>query len=324
MTAIQLHYSHHLHRSTTQPRSRPPPPSPPPRRSHHVIISSAKSQPHCHHHNLSSRTLRAAVIGGGPAGSSAAEALAAGGIETFLIERNPSGSKPCGGAIPLCMLDEFSIPLSLVDRKVTRVNIISPSNLTVDFSKTLGSREFIAMLRREVLDSYLRSRAQSHGAQLISGLFTDLEIPTSSSAPYVVHYNIDGSKRSLHADVVIGADGAHSKVAKAISAGNYDYALAIQERIKLPDEKMRQYENLAEMYVGSDISPDFYGWVFPKCDHVAVGTGTARARGKIRRVYNSGIRERVRERISGGRVIKVEATRFRLTRDRDESGAESH
>ena len=27
-------------------------------------------------------------------------------------------------------------------------------------------------------------------------------------------------------------------------------------------------------YVGDDVSPDFYGWVFPKYDHVAVGTGT--------------------------------------------------
>lgn len=37
---------------------------------------------------------------------------------------------------------------------------------------------------------------------------------------------------------------------------------------------MEYYEDLAEMYVGDDVSPDFYGWVFPKCDHVAVGTGT--------------------------------------------------
>jgi hypothetical protein len=36
---------------------------------------------------------------------------------------------------------------------------------------------------------------------------------------------------------------------------------------------MKYYENLAEMYVGDDVSPDFYGWVFPKYDHVAVGTG---------------------------------------------------
>jgi geranylgeranyl reductase len=38
--------------------------------------------------------------------------------------------------------------------------------------------------------------------------------------------------------------------------------------------KIRFYEELAEMYVGDDVSPDFYGWVFPKYDHVGVGTGT--------------------------------------------------
>ena len=44
-----------------------------------------------------------------------------------------------------------------------------------------------------------------------------------------------------------------------------------QERIRIPDDKMEYYKDLAEMYVGDDVSPDFYGWVFPKYDHVAVG-----------------------------------------------------
>ena len=35
-----------------------------------------------------------------------------------------------------------------------------------------------------------------------------------------------------------------------------------------------EMKDRAEMYVGEDVSPDFYAWVFPKCDHVAVGTGT--------------------------------------------------
>lgn len=257
---------------------------------------------------LPGRKLRAAVIGGGPAGSSAAEALAAGGVETFLFERSPpSAAKPCGGAIPLCMLDEFDIPSHLIDRHVTRMRIISPSNLAVDFGKTLRPDEFIAMLRREVLDSFLRSRAESRGANLISGLVTDLELPTSSlTAPYVVHYTANNARHSLAVDVVVGADGANSRVAKSIKAGNYACAIAFQERIKLPNDKMEYYENMAEMYVGNDISPDFYGWVFPKCDHVAVGTGTVRAKQDIK-VYQRGIRERVKPKINGGKVIKVEA-----------------
>jgi geranylgeranyl reductase len=267
-----------------------------------LTITATSSSP------LSGRKLRAAVIGGGPAGSSAAEALAAGGVETFLFERSPSTAKPCGGAIPLCMIDEFSIPLHLIDRHVTRMKIISPSNLTVDFgSKTLKSHEFIPMLRREVLDSFLRSRAQSNGAQLITGLVTDIEVADFlSSKPYVIHHTINNCKRSLAVDLIVGADGANSRVAKIINAGNYRCAIAFQERIKLPDEKMACYHNLAEMYVGNDVSPDFYGWVFPKCDHVAVGTGTACARPDIK-VCQRGIRERVKEKIKGGRVIKVEA-----------------
>ena len=70
---------------------------------------------------------------------------------------------------------------------------------------------------------------------------------------------------------VIGADGANSRIAKEIDAGEYDYAIAFQERIRIPEDKMDYYRDLAEMYVGDDVSPDFYGWVFPKYDHVAVG-----------------------------------------------------
>ncbi|KAF8403477.1 hypothetical protein HHK36_011581 [Tetracentron sinense] len=291
--ATQTHHLHSLFSSLSSTKKTLP-------KSPSVIIAG-KATP-----LISGRKLRAAVIGGGPAGSSAAEALAAAGIETFLIERSPAGSKPCGGAIPLCMLDEFSIPPELVDRKVTRMKIISPSNLTVDFGKTLKSHEYIAMLRREVLDSYLRSRAQSNGANLITALFTHLEVPSSPYSPYTVHYTINRTRHSLPVDVVVGADGANSRVAKSIHAGDYTCAIAFQERIKLPDEKMEYYQDLAEMYVGNDISPDFYGWVFPKCDHVAVGTGTVCSKQNIK-LYQRGIRDRAKEKIAGGKVFKVEA-----------------
>ncbi|XP_021278057.1 geranylgeranyl diphosphate reductase, chloroplastic-like [Herrania umbratica] len=266
----------------------------------HLTITAA-------HPHLSGRKLRAAVIGGGPAGSSAAETLASGGIETFLFERSPSTAKPCGGAIPLCMIDEFSIPLHLIDRHVTKMKIISPSNIAVDFgSKSLRSHESIPMLRREVLDSFLRARAQSAGAQLIPSLVTSLELPSSPFSPYIINHTTNNSRKTLAVDLIIGADGANSKVAKFIKAGNYTCAIAFQERIRLPDEKMEYYQNLAEMYVGDDVSPDFYAWVFPKCDHVAVGTGTVCAKQDIK-LYQRGIKERVRNKIYGGKVIKVEA-----------------
>ena len=62
---------------------------------------------------------KVAVVGGGPSGACAAEIFAQEkAIDTVLIERKMDNAKPCGGAIPLCMVGEFDIPESTVDRKV--------------------------------------------------------------------------------------------------------------------------------------------------------------------------------------------------------------
>lgn len=83
--------------------------------------------------------------------------------------------QPCGGAIPLCMIGEFNLPEEIVDRKVTKMKMISPSNREVDVGRTLSEKEYIGMCRREVLDNFLRQRASKSGAKLINGLFMRLE-----------------------------------------------------------------------------------------------------------------------------------------------------
>ncbi len=256
--------------------------------------------------------LRVAVVGSGPAGSSAAETLAKAGIETYLFERKLDNAKPCGGAIPLCMVSEFELPPEIIDRRVRKMKMISPSNVEVDIN-LIKEDEYIGMCRREVLDGFMRDRAAKLGANLINGTVYKLEIPTSDSEPYTLHYadhsngKPTGDHKSLKVDLVIGADGANSRVAKAIDAGDYNYAIAFQERIRLPEDKMQYYEDLAEMYVGNDVSPDFYAWVFPKYDHVAVGTGTMKVNKAMIKELQAGIRARAAKRLEGGEIIKVEA-----------------
>lgn len=67
-------------------------------------------------------------------------------------------------------------------------------------------------------------------------------MPAEADGPITIHYNkyVDGSKigtpATMEVDMVIGADGANSRVAKEIDAGEYDYAIAFQERIRIPGE----------------------------------------------------------------------------------------
>ncbi len=257
-------------------------------------------------------TLRVAVVGSGPAGSSAAETLVKAGIETYLFERKLDNAKPCGGAIPLCMVSEFDLPPHIIDRQVRKMKMISPSNVEVDINIE-NAHEYIGMCRREVLDGFLRDRAASLGAKLINGTVHTLDIPSNNTDPYILHYadHSDGSamgiQKTLKVDLVIGADGANSRVAKAIDAGDYNYAIAFQERIRLPEDKMAYYQDLAEMYVGDDVSTDFYAWVFPKYDHVAVGTGTMKVNQASIKKLQAGVRARAAKKLMGGEIIKVEA-----------------
>jgi len=261
--------------------------------------------------------IKVAVVGGGPSGACAAEIFAKERvIDTVMFERKLDNAKPCGGAIPLCMVGEFGIPETVVDRKVRRMNLISPTGNEVDIGSTLQPDEYIGMCRREIMDKYLRDRAIEYGAECVNGLVTRIDVPadhkTNENSKYTIHYSefkagaSSGVPGSMEVDLIVGADGANSRVAKAMDAGLYNFAIAFQERIKISDEKMAFYEEMAEMYVGDDVSPDFYGWVFPKYDHVGVGTGTVVNRPAIKQ-YQKAIRERAGDKIAGGKIIKVEA-----------------
>ena len=167
--------------------------------------------------------------------------------------------KPCGGAIPLCMVDEFALPPEIVDRRVRKMKMISPSGREVDVGRTLKENEYIGMTRREVLDAYLRDRAVELGAKPVTGLVQKVEFE-DANGPYTIKYSEykpgekKGTPSEAEFDIIVGADGANSRTAKAIDAGEYNFAIAFQERIKIPDEKMKYYEDLAEMYVGDETS----------------------------------------------------------------------
>lgn len=69
--------------------------------------------------------------------------------------------------------------------------------------------------------------------QIINGLMMKMDYD-GADGPITIQYNSyeDGSKvgkpTTLEVDLVIGADGANSRVAKDIDAGEYDYAIAFQ------------------------------------------------------------------------------------------------
>ena len=252
---------------------------------------------------------RVLIVGASVGGATAAITLRGLGIETVMIEKELVRAKPCGGAVPPAAFHEFDLPQSLIDRKVKSCLIVSPSGqetrVPVVGSVPSGD-DFVAMVRREVFDGFLRTRAQERGADLIHGQLVGLQI---DAAGVTARYRsmADGSEQTLKADVVIGADGAYSPTAKLLGLPHLPRAVAIQERIALPASQMARWEETADLYLGTEVSPDLYAWAFPKRDHIAVGIGAGPQHTVHAKELLQNLKNRLGGALDGGRLLLREA-----------------
>ena len=88
------------------------------------------------------------VVGGGPAGATAASDLAKAGHKVMLLDR-AGRIKPCGGAVPPRLLEDFDIPHSLLVAKARSARMIAPSGRKVDMP--VGEIGFVAPFRYTAL-----------------------------------------------------------------------------------------------------------------------------------------------------------------------------
>ena len=203
------------------------------------------------------------IVGGGPSGATAATDLARLGRRVLLLDK-AGRIKPCGGAIPPAAIAEFSIPDELLVAKVTSARMVSPKGVEVDMPINGG---FVGMVDREHFDEWLRARAAMVGAERVTGAFDHI---TRDSAGYaIVHYQTEDDEhddKKMHmvrTRLVIGADGASSKVARqeinAAADTNYVYAYHEIVRSPAPTADGKFDPKRCDVYYQGPVSPDFYG-----------------------------------------------------------------
>ena len=218
------------------------------------------------------------VVGGGPAGATAAAQLAGAGRRVLLLERG-FRIKPCGGAIPPKLVEQFAIPDEQIVARISSARMISPADQRVNMP--VGDT-YVAMVDRERFDPFLRQRAVDAGATLQLGAFKELRYRDDGR----VELNFrdkseggDGGERRVVARAVIGADGARSRVAAQCVPCSKDlkYVVAYHEIVAAPEPGQgADYESTrCDVWYQGRLSPDFYAWIFPhgKCASIGVGSG---------------------------------------------------
>jgi geranylgeranyl diphosphate/geranylgeranyl-bacteriochlorophyllide a reductase len=248
----------------------------------------------------------AAVIGGGPAGATAATDLARRGYRVLLLDR-AGRIKPCGGAIPPKLIEEFEIPESLLVARVRGARMVSPTSKCVDMPIEGG---YVGMVDREHFDEWLRERARLSGCVRVAGTFTGLTydsagLATVEFSPAGVGRVCAGAPRigavadcipadlaaaregveRVSARVVIGADGAQSSVARLClpNVPKPPHVAAYHQILRSPQQHSAYDPSRCDVFYQGDLSPDFYAWIFPHGETLSIGVGSAHKGFSLRR-----------------------------------------
>ena len=250
-----------------------------------------------------------AVVGAGPAGSTAAETLAKRGIDVVLIDRKSEIGSPvqCGGFLPethelRSLLPRAMLPASLLD--IPNRCILHRTRLQRIYSPSGKHKEFPVdgrVLDRRAFDRYLAYRAARAGATLLPKTRASLILPGLMLSGH--------RSGGLSADVIIGADGPSSTVARA--AGISEASL-VGVCIEYEMADVAIDPEAAEMYFGSKVAPGGYAWIIPLSHDLAnVGVGVRVSHlttgSKIRQVLDGFIHNHpvAKELLGRGEVLAV-------------------
>ena len=198
------------------------------------------------------------VVGSGPAGSTAAYRLAGEGWSTLVVEEHDRIGQPvqCAGLVSQRVLD-LAGSTAMVRASVRGASVFGPGLESITF-RAEGPRAFV--IDRGALDVHLADRAARAGATFRTGVRFDGRLPPSDGREILRVVGPDGTPSEISAQLVIGADGVSSAVARAY-------------RLRRPVEILPAFEaefpsspgdpDTVEVYLGRNFAPGLFGWWIP-------------------------------------------------------------
>jgi digeranylgeranylglycerophospholipid reductase len=216
------------------------------------------------------------VIGAGPAGSIAARTAAEKGLDVLLIEKRQEIGDPvrCAEGVSKEYLKKHvEIDKRWICADLKASHIYAPDGTRIEMAEEISGGEVGYVLERKVFDRALAEHAAKAGAEVrvktrATGLIIEDDFVKGARLMHL------GKEYDVRAKIVIGADGIESKVGRW--AG-------IDTSLKPSDiETCTQYlvtgvnidQDHCDFYVGNEIAPGGYLWIFPKGEGKAnIGIG---------------------------------------------------
>ncbi|MFH1052949.1 MAG: geranylgeranyl reductase family protein [Candidatus Woesearchaeota archaeon] len=193
------------------------------------------------------------IVGAGPVGCFAGYLLAKKGLEVEIYEKNKEIGKPvqCTGIVTNSILKLIEIPDECVANRINDVEICAPNGKSLK----IRFREANLILDRERFDKFLAQTAEKEGAKIFLG--NKIEIVRDN----MLSIKKTGSEEKVErrSDVIIGADGPQSAIAKSLGNKKREYWTSLQYRIEHKNENKIEFYP----YLGT------FAWIVPENKEIA-------------------------------------------------------
>lgn len=247
------------------------------------------------------------VVGAGPGGSMAAKTAAEAGLKVVMVEKRQEIGDPirCAEGVSKNGLKSLvDVDPRWIAAEIKGSRIFSPDGASIVLSEEQASGKAGYVLERKIFDRALAMEAARAGAEVMVktralGLLKKDEKLCGISAL------CRGDALNIEAPLVIGADGVESKVGRwaGIDTTLKPNDIEVAAQFLIEDQSID--EEYCHFYLGNNIAPGAYAWIFPKGNKLAnVGLGVLGSKSKSGEPVKL-LGEFVKSQLPNGRVVEM-------------------
>jgi geranylgeranyl reductase family protein len=201
------------------------------------------------------------VVGAGPAGTNTARLLAERGKDVLVIEEHPQVGIPvqCAGLVTPRVFDHTPFPIGDLWQNDLRGAIIyAPDGTAVEFETDAVQAQ---AMDRAGFDQRLADHAASAGAEIRAATkATGMKVHDGHVAVRV--RDADGDS-TLHARLVVGADGIRGRVAEWADLPAVNEIVSAYEVELAGCHIAPERRHMIPMFAGRAAAPGFFSWIIP-------------------------------------------------------------
>jgi len=216
------------------------------------------------------------VVGAGPAGSVTARFAAEGGAKVLVIERRQEIGVPvlCGEGISRKIDDWDMIDgTRWIAGRMDGARIYSPDKTCVTISADQAGNETGYVIYRDIFDQELAKKAAKAGVKFLMNTQAIGFIKEKDKIKGIRVKQFD-KELEIEADIIVGADGVESKVGQWAGIVTRLDSKDLETCCQYTFSNVDCEDAYCEFYLGKELAPGGYIWVFPKEKGIAnVGIG---------------------------------------------------